>query len=336
MSKFLFLLFLKNCQVYFCFAVHRGISKRENLLSKNQLHLFWEFFIRRYYDNNYFSQKEYPLMKKIFTTAALGLVALTSPLPSAEQCDCVTYDWLATASKNTSYTDHIFHFRHLFNSMKVRGFLECGTGLSTKYFMDNAKKVTSIEFMTPSTGDFLYKESVRLFKACPNWSNLTYNADLKDECFNNACSYHYATHKDYALIDSKYIGNLETFIKNQIETARQEGNEIDVAFVDPVVALRGDMVNILLDNKVPVVVAHDTANDINGEMNEGLYEWFKVKVPADYEKVYISWGQGTTFWISKSLPEVIASMQKYRDSLMDRSTKGCLKIEEVKDIADQK
>ena len=36
-----------------------------------------------------------------------------------------------------------------------------------------------------------------------------------------------------ALIDTSYLDRLDQFFKNQIYIARQEGKDIDVAFVDP-------------------------------------------------------------------------------------------------------
>lgn len=275
------------------------------------------------------------MFKKIIPITAIGMAAFSAPVYS-DQSDFITCDWLMMCSKNTMYTDHVPHFRHLFNTIKVNGFLECGCGFSTKYFIDNAQKVISIEFMTPGTGDFLYNEAKRLFSASPNWTSTIYNADLKNESFNNACAYQYITHKDYALIDSHYVSDLEKYLKTQLETARQDGHAIDVAFVDPSVCVRGDMVKIFLENKVPIIVAHDTATDSASETTEGLYEWFKVKTPSDYEKISLPFGQGTTFWISKNLSEVIDSMQKYRDRLFERGIKGALKIEELKEIADQK
>ena len=45
---------------------------------------------------------------------------------------------------------------------------------------------------------------------------------------------------------------------------------------------------------------------VNEEKN--LYGWNKVETPPNYIKIYIPFGQGTTFWISDKLPNVIASM----------------------------
>lgn len=249
-------------------------------------------------------------------------------------CNVITYEWLMDCAEKTAYTDHIPHFRRLFNTMKIHGLLECGCGYSTKYFLDNCDKVISIEFMTPGTGDLWYKECLDLYKNCKNWVPLAYNADHKSESFNKACGYQCATHKDYALIDSRYINELYQYFKNLINDSREEGHPIEVAFVDPGVYTRGDMVKVLLALKVPIVLAHDTATDVGSDVSEGLYGWFKVKTPMDYEKIYIPWGQGTTFWIKKDLPYVIDSIKSYRDMIIKNNEDKTLTCYDLKDLAD--
>lgn len=253
-------------------------------------------------------------MKKIYKLRFFLLCLLS--IAHGGESDFITYDWLIDCGKNTAYTDHIPHFRRLFNTMKVRGFLECGCGYSTKYFMDHCDKVISIEFMNPGTGDYWFKECLNLYKDCSNWVPLLYNADHKDQSFNNACAYACSEHRDYSLIDPSYLVRLDQFFKKQIEMARQGGKNIDVAFVDPGVYPRGDMVKLLLENKVPIVMAHDTIFDKGSDVSEGLYIWFVVKTPPDYEKIFIPFGNGTTFWISKNLPEVIDSITTYRNMIL--------------------
>lgn len=236
--------------------------------------------------------------------------------------DFITYEWLTEKAIETSYTDHIPHWRRLFNTMKVRGFLECGCGFSSGYFMDNADKVISIEYINPGYGDKWYQESLTLFADRLNWIPMTYNADLRSNSFNNACAYQCSMHKDYALIDAAYLKELYQHFKTQIRNAQLNGYDIDVAFVDPGVYVRGDMVKLLLAHKVPVVAAHDTASDAGNEETENLYGWNKIVTPPNYVKIYIPFGQGTTFWISNQLPEVIASMQDYRDNIIGLQEMG--------------
>jgi hypothetical protein len=268
------------------------------------------------------------MLKKLLYTICLGFL---SSMAIGYESDFITYDWLINCAQNTSYTDHIPHFRRLFNTIKVRGLLECGCGYSTKYFMDNCDKVVSIEFMTPGTGDLWFNECLKLYKDCPNWVPLAYNADHKDLSFNEACGYACSMHMDYALIDPSYLVGLDLYFKNQIAIAHQEGKEIDVAFVDAGVYTRGDMVKVLLANKVPIVMAHDTGCDYGSDVNEGYYAWFVVKTPDDYKKIYIPFGQGTTFWINKNLPEVIESITAYQNMILQVENS----YEKLKEIADQ-
>lgn len=263
----------------------------------------------------------------------LGFITSVNLPAVCNECDFITYDWLTSYAQQTRYTDHIPHFRRLFNTIKVRGFLECGCGYSTKYFLDNCDKVISIEFLNPSTNDLWFNDCLNLYRSCANWAPIAYNKDLKNESFNNACAYECATYKDYAIIDSRYLNELYLYFKDQINTARKEGTDIDVAFVDPGVYIRGDMVKILLYLKVPIVVAHDTDSDVGSDVNEGLYGWFKVQTPYDYEKIYIPWGKGTTFWIRKDLTYCINSIKTYRDSIKKQET-GKLSYEILKEIAD--
>lgn len=187
------------------------------------------------------------------------------------QSDFITYDWLTSQADTSGYTDHIPHWRRLFNTMKVRGFLECGCGYSTAYFMDHADKVISIEYITPGYGDDWYQVCLSLYNDRSNWIPMTYNETYRSNSFNNACAYQCAMHRDYALIDSTYLDELDQHIKAQIANAKNNGYDIDVAFVDPGVYVRGDLVKLFLANNIPIVAAHDTASDLGSSEKENLY-----------------------------------------------------------------
>lgn len=250
--------------------------------------------------------------------------------------DYITYEWLCDLGVKTGYTDHIPHWRRLFNTIKVRGFLECGCGFSTAYFLDNAEKVMSIEYINPGYGDKWYHDCLSLFAERTNWIPILYNADLRSNSFNNACAYQNAMHQDYAQIDATYLKELFQHFKTLIKTAQTEQYEIDVAFVDPGVYVRGDMVKLLLAHKIPIVVAHDTASDNGTEEKENLYGWNKVITPANYIKIYIPFRQGTTFWINDQLPHVIASMQAYRDNILQFMDLGfTISSQDLTEIADE-
>jgi len=265
----------------------------------------------------------------IFSFLAMTLSA------TGYQSDFVTYDWLGQQAVLTSYTDHIPHWRRLFNTMKVRGFLECGCGYSTVYFMDNADKVVSVEYITPGYGDDWYQVCVSLYADRPNWIPMTYNANYRSNSFNNACAYQCSTHQDYGLIDQTYLNELDRHFKEEIKKGNDNGYPIDVAFVDPGVYVRGDLVKVLLANNVPIVAAHDTASDYGTKEIENLYGWNKVATPPNYVKIYIPYGQGTTFWINEKQPAVIASMLAYRDAILQMMDNGgALGWQDITGIAD--
>lgn len=240
-------------------------------------------------------------------------LALSAESPSA----FITYDFLMKVALESSYTDHIPHWRRLFNTMHVRGFLECGCGFSTKYFIDNADKTISVEYVNPGYGDKWYQDCLKLFADKSNWIPMLYNADFRSNSFNNACAYQCATHKDYALIDATYMKELYKHFSDIKADASAGGYDIDVAFVDPGVYLRGDMAKLLLTLQIPVVAAHDTASDYGTDEESNLYGWNKIYTPYNYVKIYIPFGQGTTFWVNDQYPDVIASLQAYRDSIIE-------------------
>lgn len=275
------------------------------------------------------------MIKKLFLSFLLYCFCLRIE-SFAYKSDYVSYDWLTEQAKLSSYTDHIPHWKRLFNTMKIRGFLECGCGYSTAYFLDHADLVISIEYINPGYGDKWYKDCLELFADRSNWIPMLYNEDLKSNSFNNACAYQCAMHQDYALIDPSYLKEMNQHFKLQIINAELLGNDIDVAFVDPGVYIRGDMVKLLLANKIPIVVAHDTASDNGYKEKKNLYGWNKVVTPPHYVKIYIPFGQGTTFWVSDRFPEVIASLQEYQEGIIRLKEQGMeVKMEDLTQLADQ-
>jgi len=252
------------------------------------------------------------------------------------QSDYITYEWLIEIGATTNYTDHIPHWRRLFNTTKVRGLLECGCGFSTKYLLDNAEKVVSIEYVTPGYGDMWYRECLNLYADQTNWIPMLYNEEFRSNSFNNATAYQCAMHKDYALIDAAYLRELFQHFKSVINQAAAEGYPIDVAFVDPGLYVRGDLVKLLLAHKIPIIIAHDTASDNGNEESTNLYGWNKVYTPENYVKIYIPYGQGTTFWISNQLPDVIASIQDYRNDILLSREQGIeITYQELTKFADK-
>lgn len=269
--------------------------------------------------------------------AGLLLFACAALITSVNgyQSDFVTYEWLTSMASNSGYTDHIPHWRRLFNTKKIRGFLECGCGYSTAYFLDKVEKVVSIEYITPGYGDDWYKVCLSLFSDRSNWIPMTYNENFRSNSFNNACAYQCSTHKDYSLTDPTYLKELDSHFKTVIANAKSGGYEIDVAFVDPGIYIRGDLVKLLLKNNIPIVTAHDTNSDRGTSEEENLYGWNKVTTPANYIKIFIPFGQGTTFWVREDLSDVIISLIGYRDAVMRiQESKYDDSFEKITELAD--
>lgn len=132
--------------------------------------------------------------------------------------------------------------------------------------------------------------------------------------------------EDYAKIDSSYQRELDEFFKKLIRESQELGLPVDVAFVDCGPYIRGDMVEILLQNQVPIVSAHDTANyypnypDLTeakpGEITKGLFGWYKIQPHPEYEKIFMNYGAGTMFWVHKELapPAALAALRTHRDN----------------------
>lgn len=247
------------------------------------------------------------MFKRLFTLT-LTVASLFSHMSYGISYDNITYDWLLTNEGQTyAATGYLPHMRTLFNLMHVKGFLECGCSYTTKFFLERSEAVTSVEFISPGLNVFKY--ATKLYQNQPNWKHIFYYGS---ESFSNACNYQCANHKNYALIDPSYLEEMNTFFKEQIQIAHENQLDIDVAFVNPPIYIRGDMINILLKNQIPVVIAHDTEGDGKTDLNSKLYGWDKIETPGNYEKIVIPFEHGTTFWIRKDLPKVIKAMKKYR------------------------
>lgn len=253
--------------------------------------------------------------------ASNGYAFATTWITNADQ---ITEDWLVTTGIKTGYTEHVRHFKRLFSKVKVRSFLEFGVGFSTKYFIDHSEKVISIEFVTPGSGPEWLKYCIDLYHNYKTWVPIAYfagkgldtdwasNKYMGAESVYNAAAYQPVHYKSYALIDRSFLDDLDTFINQQVVN-----NDVDVAFVDCGVCLRGDLVQLLF-NKVPIIVAHDVAPHSRRHLDD-VYGYGRVVVPINYEEVYVAEGMGTSFWINKDAryQEVLNDLKSYINSLKD-------------------
>jgi len=240
-----------------------------------------------------------------------------------KKADDITYDWLVKYGDETGITDHVSHFRKIFNKFKVKTCLEFGVGYSTKYFLDSCNKVISIEFVTSGYGPAVMKRYIELYRGYSNWLPIVYFSGyrgdmtwapfkyLGTEGIHKANSYQCATKRNYARVDSLYIKELDAFIDRLVQA-----NTIDISLVSGGgFYLRGDLVQLLF-GKVPIIVAHDIYSRSVG-VKDDPYGYSRIITPVDYEEIYIPAGKGTTVWISKNdeFSELAEELKKYAKSV---------------------
>lgn len=270
------------------------------------------------------------IMKKILTSILVIACFLSSKADGAVERirspEEITYEWLVDLGTTTAYTDHVPHFKKIFEHLKVKTFLEFGVGYSTKYFLDSSKKVISVEFVTHGYGPSWIMECIDLYHDYSNWIPLIYFTGFKgdtdwaqykylgSEHVYKAVSYQTVTHKNYALIDDFYLNELNAFISNLVKCYN-----INVAFVDSGLYLRGDLVQLSF-NKIPVIVAHDTTVRALGQTGD-VYGYSRIVTPENYEEIFIQHGQGTTVWIIKTDPykKLTEEIKKYASDIRNSS-----------------
>jgi hypothetical protein len=165
--------------------------------------------------------------------------------------------------------------------------------------------VISVEFVTQGGGPAWIKECISLYNGYSNWQPIAYFSDYfgdtswsKHSFFGSnevykAASYQCTQHKNYALINSAYMRELDGFIANLVKD-----NQIDVGFVDAGIYIRGDFVQLLF-NRVPIIVAHDARCRAIGEKDD-VYAYCRISPPENYEEFFVDAGMGTMIWIEKS------------------------------------
>jgi len=247
--------------------------------------------------------------------SSLSRVSAEIRITDAEQ---ITEEFLTKTGSSAHYTEHVAHLKRVFDKLQVRTFLEFGLGFSTKYFMDRAQSVISVEFVTPGSGPEWMKYCLGLYRNSKNWIPITYfsgpNLDTKwapnkyvgTDGVYRAAAYQPVKLKSYASIDPSFLGDLMRFVDKQVAEY-----QIDMAFVDAGICIRGDLVQVLF-NKVPIIAAHDVAPPGKRHLND-VYGYGRVKAPDNYVEIYVSYGMGTAFWVenSEKYAEIIRDLQEY-------------------------
>jgi hypothetical protein len=115
--------------------------------------------------------------------------------------------------------------------------------------------------------------------------------------------------RSYTHIDPSFLDDLQNFIDYEVEI-----ENVDVAFVDAVLCIRGDLVQALFD-RVPIIFAHDIA-PLEIRLFNDVYEYGRVCVPDNYQEIYLPFGIGTAVWVKKETPylELITHFESYVQS----------------------
>ncbi len=200
-----------------------------------------------------------------------------------------------------AYTDHLPIFKKIIASYPINSFLEFGLGDATAFFLDNCGSVMSIEIITKKNevaAKAWFNRCLKRFKAYNNWNALLYHCNKP---INEAEALIYQV-KDPVIASLDYLAEIADLV-NSIFVDQQ----FDIAFVDPGIHLRGEIVNALF-GKVKIIVAHDTNTQFPA--HKVYYGWNKINFPDNYEKIEFKKGSGTTVWIDKELKNLIHALNK--------------------------
>jgi hypothetical protein len=217
----------------------------------------------------------------------------------------ITFDWLTQEGVADHDTQHILVFQKIFDALKVRTLMEFGIGYGTKYFLDRASKVISVDIITHGYGPDLMKKFLHVYRDYSNWIAIAmfsgyrgWDYDwapykhLASEAIYKATSYACSFHKSYAKIDDFYLVELGNFLDKLLKY-----NRIEVAFMGQSTFIRGEMIQMLF-GKIPVLVAHNT-DKRNQKNPDDQYNLVLVETPDTYEEIFVPTQGGTTVWIEK-------------------------------------
>lgn len=205
----------------------------------------------------------------------------------------ITYETLAA----DPWTDHVIVFNELFKATRISSFLEFGLGKATKYFLENCDEVTSVEISVSSRKSRVepwYYASIQALAGYHNWNPILYHGSVILDYYNQERSYP----EENILLFTAEINDLcDSVFNNQ---------RFDIAFVDPGVTTRGDIVNALF-NRVDILVAHDTNH------HQIVYGWSRIVSMQNYKKIHFSYGQGTTVWVKTDMTDLINALEVAAD-----------------------
>jgi hypothetical protein len=192
-------------------------------------------------------------------------------------------------------TDHVQHFKKLFEAANISSMIEFGVGYGTKYFLDNCGRVASCEIVLPNQSDQWFKDTVVLFQKYSNWTPILKYGSVAMQKANEIS----IQGQIPALQDTIYLVEMKGLC-NELFSSQ----EYELAFVDPGFHMRADLVTELF-GRVPIIAAHDTST------SSEIYGWNRIITPSNYEKFTFFKGRGVTFWIRNDRPDVIAALKRH-------------------------
>jgi len=177
--------------------------------------------------------------------------------------------------------DHFQDHQDLIKRYNINSVIEFGVGEGTNVFLENCTgKITSVELLTTdyikakqlkiSTDEWV-NYSINEFKKYDNWSAIKYEvqSSILDAEYDVTGKGNRGVIRGNSPSNIDYIQELTNLI-NTLNIS-----EYDMAFVDPGIHLRGDIVNLLF-NKIDIITAHDF-------YTKEIYGYSRINIPSTYE-----------------------------------------------------
>tara|TARA_R110001592_G_scaffold6540_1_gene35134 strand:+ start:3249 stop:3896 length:648 start_codon:yes stop_codon:yes gene_type:complete len=177
--------------------------------------------------------------------------------------------------------DHFQDHQDIIKQYNINSVIEFGVGEGTNVFLKNCTgKITSVELLTTdyplaellkiSTDEWV-NYSINEFKKYDNWNAVKYEvqSSILDAEYDVTGKGNKGVIRGNSPSSMDYIQELTNLI-NTLNIS-----EYDMAFVDPGIHLRGDIVNLLFD-KVNIITAHDFNI-------QPIYGYNRINIPPTYE-----------------------------------------------------
>lgn len=206
---------------------------------------------------------------------------------SAISLNEITYESL----KTNAYTDHVEVFHHLFTKISISKMIEFGLGLGTKFFIEHVPYVVSIEIVNQDQSTIWFDDCCELYKSYSSWTPHLYHGSSYLTKTNQIA----IQTQNSLLDDPQYLQEIREIVESHIDST------YELAFVDPGIRNRGDIVNSLF-NHIDIIAAHDT------NFIPEVYGWNRIQTPENYAKISFVAGMGITFWIKRTRGDLIDAL----------------------------